>query len=47
MVPWCFVALPIGPFAVPAMLAAFGTVTGDFHRGLADHATGTIVISTR
>ena len=47
MVPWCFVALPIGAFSVPAMLSAYGWVGGELHRGLADHAAGTVVISTR
>jgi len=47
MIPWSFVALPLGAFAVSAMLATYGWVSGELHRSISDHATGTIVISTR
>ena len=47
MIPWSCVALPLGAFAVPAMLAVYGWVSGELHRSISDHAAGTIVISTR
>lgn len=47
MVPWMFVALPLGVFSVPAMLTTYGWVSGDLHRSSADRAAGTLVISTR
>ncbi|CAB4323049.1 MAG: hypothetical protein F2520_03935 [Actinobacteria bacterium] len=47
MVPWSFVALPLGAFAVPATLGTFGWVSGELHLSIADRAAGTVVISTR
>ena len=48
MAPWIFIALPLGMFCVPGVLLAYGTATsGELHRGLPDHAGGTVVISTR
>ena len=48
IVPWTMFALPIGPFAVGAFLAIYGTgLAGELHRGVPDQAGGTLVISTR
>jgi len=47
MIPWSFVAVPLGVFAVPAMLAVYGWVSGELHRSISDHAAGTIVITTK
>ena len=48
LVPWVALALPIGPFAVAALLVVYGTgIGGELHRGLPDQAGGTLVISTR
>ncbi len=48
LVPWSALALPIGPFAVAALLVVYGTgIGGELHRGLPDQAGGTLVISTR
>lgn len=48
MAPWSIIALPLGVFCVPGLLIAYGSATaGELHRGLADHAGGTLVISTR
>lgn len=48
LLPWSVLALPLGPFAVAALLLMYGTgVSGDLHRGWPDMAGGTLVISTR
>ncbi len=47
MIPWSFVALPLGAFAVPATVATYGWVSGELHLSIADRAAGTVVISTR
>ena len=48
LVPWTVLALPLGPFALAAFLLVYGSgVSGELHRGLPDHAAGTLVISTR
>jgi hypothetical protein len=48
MAPWVLIALPLGVFCVPGLLLAYGSATaGELHRGLPDHAGGTLVISTR
>lgn len=48
LLPWSVLALPLGPFAVGALLLIYGTgVSGDLHRGWPDSAGGTLVISTR
>lgn len=48
MVPWSIIVLPLGVFTLPGLLIAFGSANaGDLHRGIADHAGGTLVISTR
>ncbi|MBU6329926.1 MAG: RDD family protein [Acidobacteria bacterium] len=48
MVPWMFVALPLGMLSVPVVLLVYGTaIAGELHRGVADQAGGTVVISTR
>ena len=48
MAPWIFMALPLGMFCVPGVVIAYGSATaGELHRGLPDHAAGTVVISTR
>ncbi len=48
MTPWVFIALPLGVFCVPGVLVAYGSATaGELHRGLPDHAGGTLVLSTR
>jgi uncharacterized RDD family membrane protein YckC len=48
MAPWIVIALPLGVLCVPGVIIAYGSATaGELHRGLADHAGGTLVISTR
>jgi uncharacterized RDD family membrane protein YckC len=48
LLPWSVLALPLGPFAVGALLLIYGTgVSADLHRGWPDAAGGTLVISTR
>ena len=47
LVPWSALALPIGALAVPGLVLIYGSVPGDLHRGIPDHAGGTLVISTR
>ncbi len=48
LVPWSVLALPLGPFSIAAFLGVYGTgIGGDLHRGIPDHAGGTLVISTR
>ena len=48
MAPWSIIALPLGVFSLPGLLIAYGSANnGELHRGLADHAGGTVVISTR
>jgi len=49
LVPWCVLALPLGPFALAAFLLVYGTGVGggELHRGWPDQAGGTLVISTR
>lgn len=48
LLPWSVLALPLGPFAVGALLLIYGTgVGGELHRGWPDMAAGTLVISTR
>jgi uncharacterized RDD family membrane protein YckC len=47
LIPWSVVALPLGALAVPSLVLIYGSVPGDLHRGIADHAAGTLVISTR
>lgn len=48
LVPWSVLALPLGPFALGAVFAIYGTgVGGELHRGWPDLASGTLVLSTR
>ena len=48
LLPWSVLALPVGPFAVGAVLLVYGTgIGGELHRGWPDKAGGTLVISTR
>jgi uncharacterized RDD family membrane protein YckC len=47
LVPWSVLALPLGALAVPCLVLIYGSVPGDLHRGIPDHAAGTLVISTR
>jgi uncharacterized RDD family membrane protein YckC len=49
LLPWCVLALPLGPFALGAFLLVYGTSVGggELHRGWPDRAGGTLVISTR
>jgi uncharacterized RDD family membrane protein YckC len=47
LVPWSALALPVGALAVPGLVLIYGSVPGDLHRGIPDHAGGTLVISTR
>lgn len=48
IVPWSVLALPIGPFAIAAVLVVYGTaLPGELHRGWPDLAAGTLVLSSR
>ena len=48
LLPWSVLALPLGPFAVGAVVLVYGTgIGGELHRGWPDRAGGTLVISTR
>ena len=48
LLPWSVLALPVGPFAVGAVVLVYGTgIGGELHRGWPDRVGGTLVISTR
>ncbi len=48
LLPWSVLALPLGPFAVGAVVLVYGTgIGGELHRGWPDRVGGTLVISTR
>jgi len=48
LLPWAVLALPLGPFAVGAVVLVYGTgIGGELHRGWPDRVGGTLVISTR
>lgn len=48
MLPWLWIALPMGVLAVPAVVVVYGSaIAGELHRGIPDSAGGTVVISTR